>query len=123
MTLTTCRPRRPPGRLRAPRISRRDWERILINRLKTEIEPFRTSLVCGCTLIGWFGDEPLNDIIGHLVGWAMDPEHLATLGWPRYCMPWPWSPGEDLAVWRGGRLLAVVTLRLDGRADVRRFDR
>jgi hypothetical protein len=122
MTLLLSRPRFSTRRRRRDQRGLAQFRRDETARLKTEVEPFRTSLTIGCHLIGWFKNEPLDEVIAHLVQSAADPRYMATWPWPRCCAAWPWTVGEDVAVWRGGRLLALITLRRDGQADVRRFD-
>ncbi len=116
MTATTVH--KPRRRTRA------DWRQLGIERLKADVEPNRISLAIGCHLLGSF-DAPmaLDLVIGHLACWARDPEHLPALGWPQCSSPWTWDAGEDVAVWHDCRLVALVTKRPDGGADVRRLGR
>jgi hypothetical protein len=106
---------------RYPRRTREEIELESVARLKTEVEPTRTSVTIGCHMIARFELEPLDDIIAELVRCAADPDRLASLGWPRCCRPWPLSPGEQVAVWRNCKLLALVSIEADGRSTVRRF--
>ena len=110
----------PATRRRRP--VRREWQAELVARLKAELEPTRSCLCIGPHLIGWFDDEPLDQVVTELVRWAADPGHLESLGWPHCCAIWPWTPGEDVSIWRDCRLLALVTLDRTGKAIVHRFD-
>jgi hypothetical protein len=121
-TCLTIKPRAFVARRdRRRRASREEMMLNGVDRLKAEIEPRRWSITIGCHLIGIFHNEPLDQVVAELVRWAADSAHLASLGWPRCCVPWPLSPGEQIAVWRHCRLQAIVSIESDGRAFVTRF--
>jgi hypothetical protein len=115
------RPRRPEAR---PRRTRAEIQLETMAWLKREVEPRRRTLTVGCHLVGWYSAAaPLDAVLADLLRWVTDPGHLASRGWPICCRPWDWDAGEDVAVWHGCRLLAMVSRGPDGEARVRRFDR
>lgn len=116
MTTTTKRPRRTRG----------EPTSAIVANLKSEIEPGRFSITCGCHLVGQFDAAvPLAEVLEHLVRWADDPSYLPSLGWPIIsdAYRWEWSPNEDIAVWTACRLVALVSLGADRQVSMRLFGR
>ena len=111
------------NRRRCHRQTREELAGEIIARTLAEQEPGRTSLAIGCHLVGWFTDEPLDQVVAELVESAGDPTRLATLGWQCSCLPWPlpWSLG-DIAVWCACKLQAIVSRDAAGEVTVKRFD-
>lgn len=128
MTLMTA-PRKPTpivkplslaadARPRRRRPSRAEIQGMSVARLKSEIEPSRITLCSGCHLIASFkAHVGLEGVLAELARFADDPAVLALAD----RQPWPWRPGEDLAVWHANRLVALATRGDDGRAVVRRL--
>lgn len=115
-TLTLPRQRRESNYVaRMARLWREGWEQI------KAMEPTRISVCSGCHLLSqWPAETDPAAVVRELVRWAADPalirahRHASTREW------W-WTPGEQLAVWHAGRLLALLTLTEAGRVSVRRF--
>lgn len=131
MTLTISPPRGPaiarttrPMRTtaRRPRLSRREQLELEAARRLKIVETGRITLCCGCHMIGWYPADALAEVLADLKRWATDPSARDHLPWPVCCAPWEWAPGEALALWRGGRLLALVAKRAAGEPVVTRFD-
>lgn len=123
MTQTRTRPETAPRRARGRRAARRGLSRLQVQKISAErikiAEAGRTSVCCGCHFVAWYPpDATVDEIVAELARWAADPAQC-----PPHCDPgWRWDVGEDLAVWRFGRLLAAVAHTADG-VTVRRFDR
>jgi hypothetical protein len=116
MTTIAPLPRHRPARRPA-------LERFTVDSIR-RADAARVALCCGVAFLGWYpADAALDEVLSDLARAAADPSYFQSLPWPRCCCPaWDWLPGEDVAVWHAGRLLAVVSRAASGGLSVRRFD-
>lgn len=83
----------------------------------------RVALCCGVAFVGWYPPDALDLALSDLARAAADPSYFGSLPWPRcLCPPWDWRPGEDVALWRAGRLLAVAARTASGGLTLTQYD-
>jgi hypothetical protein len=116
MNAKTTRPRRT-----APKFDADRFRVELAKRAQSE----RYAVCSECFMVARYpaAVEP-ETVLADLARWAADPAYLPSLPGRVCCkVRWEWSPGEQLALWRAGRLLALVSKSADGGVEVTRFDR
>ena len=71
----------------------------------------RLLCTCGAALIGWWpAATPIADALADVERWHADPACLDNPGAGALSPAWLWGPGDQLALWHAGRLVALVAL-------------